>query len=218
MSTLQFWLSFNNGAEKLRLPVNPESVGLSFGMSFDDVQVSQLGEYTVIGNKQLSEISFNSFFPRDYDSGYCEYVDVPDPWDAVEKIRKWKQSGKPCRIIVTGTPINQAITIRDFTVQEEHGAVGDISFTFSAKEFIFITVKKTEPKKPVKSGTTTRPPAQKPPTSGKTYTVKKGDNLWNIAKKYLGSGSKWREIYNKNLKVIGKNPNLIHPGQKLILP
>ena len=50
-----------------------------------------------------------------------------------------------------------------------------------------------------------------------TYTVKKGDCLWNIAKKYLGSGSRWPEIYNANRSVVGKNPNLIYPGQKLTL-
>ena len=51
----------------------------------------------------------------------------------------------------------------------------------------------------------------------KTYTVVKGDCLWNIAKKYLGSGSKWREIYNLNKDKI-KNANLIYPGQVLKMP
>lgn len=218
MSTLQFWLSFNNGAEKLRLPVNPESIRLSYGMSFDDVQVSQLGEYTIIGNKQLSELSFNSFFPRDYDGGFCEYDDIPDPWESVETIRRWKQSGKPCRLVVTGTPINQAVTIRSFDVAEEHGAVGDISFSLSVKEYIFITIKKVvTAKKPVSSAPK-RPPAQKSSVSGKVYVVIKNDSLWKIAQKELNNGSRWREIYDKNKKVIGKNSNLIKPGQKLILP
>ena len=28
-----------------------------------------------------------------------------------------------------------------------------------------------------------------------TYTVTKGDSLWRIAKQQLGSGLKWKEIY-----------------------
>ena len=52
-----------------------------------------------------------------------------------------------------------------------------------------------------------------------TYTVKNGDNLWKIAKTQLGSGSKWKDIYNipENKKVIGNNPDLIKPGMKLII-
>lgn len=45
-----------------------------------------------------------------------------------------------------------------------------------------------------------------------TYIVQKGDNLWNIAKRFLGSGSRCYEIARKNNI---KNPNLIYPGQTL---
>jgi nucleoid-associated protein YgaU len=45
--------------------------------------------------------------------------------------------------------------------------------------------------------------------------VKPGDTLWAIAKKTLGDGGRWREIYNNNTDVIGKDPNLIFPGQVL---
>ena len=42
------------------------------------------------------------------------------------------------------------------------------------------------------------------------YVVKKGDTLWAIAKKYLGSGTKYPQIASENNI---KNPNLIYPGQ-----
>lgn len=35
-----------------------------------------------------------------------------------------------------------------------------------------------------------------------SYTVVRGDNLWNIAKRFLGSGTKYMEIYNANVDVI----------------
>jgi len=62
------------------------------------------------------------------------------------------------------------------------------------------------------------PKPAKPPTPPvRTYTVKKGDNLWNISKKYYGTGTKWPTIANANKKII-KNPNLIYPGQVLVIP
>lgn len=45
------------------------------------------------------------------------------------------------------------------------------------------------------------------------YIVKKGDTLTSIAKKY---NTAWRTIYEKNTKII-KDPNIIFPGQKLII-
>ena len=54
-----------------------------------------------------------------------------------------------------------------------------------------------------------------------TYTVKKGDCLWNISKTHLGSGSRWKEIANLNTTKypsLKKNPSLIYPGWVLELP
>lgn len=50
-----------------------------------------------------------------------------------------------------------------------------------------------------------------------TYTVQQGDNLSAIAAREFGSSAKWNQLYEKNKKVIGNNPNLILPGQKLNL-
>ena len=53
---------------------------------------------------------------------------------------------------------------------------------------------------------------------GTTYTVKKGDNLWTLAKKFYGSGADYTKIYEANRDTIGKNPNLIYPGQTFTIP
>ncbi len=50
-----------------------------------------------------------------------------------------------------------------------------------------------------------------------TYTVVKGDCLWMIAKKYLGDGRRYVEIYELNKDII-KNPNLIYISQVLKIP
>ena len=57
--------------------------------------------------------------------------------------------------------------------------------------------------------------------SGATwYTVKPGDNLSTIALHFYGneSATSVNKIYNSNRKTIGPNPNLIQPGQKLLIP
>ena len=47
-----------------------------------------------------------------------------------------------------------------------------------------------------------------------TYTVKKGDTLWVIAQRYLGSGTKYKEI--KALNAL--NSDTIYPNQVLKIP
>ncbi len=63
----------------------------------------------------------------------------------------------------------------------------------------------------------TQPPVvvKPPPQATHTYyTVKPGDYLVKIAAQF---GTTWQAIYNANLNQI-KNPNLIYPGQRLLIP
>jgi LysM repeat protein len=47
--------------------------------------------------------------------------------------------------------------------------------------------------------------------------VRPGDNLSSIAARY---GKTWQQLYAipANRQVIGSNPNLIKPGQRLVIP
>ncbi|MFA6212129.1 MAG: LysM peptidoglycan-binding domain-containing protein [Candidatus Obscuribacterales bacterium] len=52
----------------------------------------------------------------------------------------------------------------------------------------------------------------------RSYTIRSGDNLWNIAKDNLGDATKWNDIYKLNADVLGANPELIRPGTTIQLP
>jgi 5''-nucleotidase/2'',3''-cyclic phosphodiesterase and related esterases len=55
-------------------------------------------------------------------------------------------------------------------------------------------------------------PAQQPPSEQRVYIVKKGDTLWAIARRY---GTTWQKLAEINKL---KNPDLIYPGQRILLP
>lgn len=61
-----------------------------------------------------------------------------------------------------------------------------------------------------------------PPTPHKTpapavHVVARGESLSLIARR-VGHGMTWQKLYAANRGVVGKNPNLIRPGQRLVIP
>jgi nucleoid-associated protein YgaU len=51
-----------------------------------------------------------------------------------------------------------------------------------------------------------------------TYVVRSGDSLSRIAKRHYGNAKLWPRIYEANRALIGDDPDLIQPGQSLVLP
>src|SRR5688572_21047997 len=60
-------------------------------------------------------------------------------------------------------------------------------------------------------------PAASAPPAAKTYTVKAGDTLSNIAKEHLGSAGAYMKIFELNKDQLS-DPDKIKPGQVLRLP
>ncbi len=104
--------------------------------------------------------------------------------------------------------------ITDFQVDYSAEIAGGCKFSMSLKE---IRIVKSAYKASAKTSTTTKQVTKKSTKKTRYYTVKSGDCLWNIAKKYYGNGAKYTKIYNANKKII-KNPDLIYPKQKLVIP
>jgi nucleoid-associated protein YgaU len=50
-----------------------------------------------------------------------------------------------------------------------------------------------------------------------TAAVSRGDSLWRISRLRLGKGTRYTIIYEANANQI-RNPNLIYPGQVLVMP
>ncbi len=209
---MEFWIKQdNNGA--LQLPVKPTEFSVTVAHRNTVVNVVQLGDINLMGKTGLREISLSSFFPaKDYN--FSNNSSRKPPIACVNQIEGWRKSGKPVRVIITDL-LNMEATIESFTWGEQD-ATGDIYYTVAIKEYKKIKTKKATVKiATVKPTTRQTKPAST--NSGKTYTVKKGDCLWNIAKRFYGNGSQYTKIYNANKDKI-KNPNLIYVGQVLTIP
>lgn len=82
---------------------------------------------------------------------------------------------------------------------------------FAGQKLVIPTVK---PRKPT-TGKIANMSTEQRKVKVKEYRVKKGDYLWKIALEVYGDGYAWVKIAKVNKL---KNPSLIYPGQKLIIP
>jgi len=118
--------------------------------------------------------------------------------------------------IATGSQNNAAAEIL-----EQNGSTGNgdgegpnrIRKRFVPKSRIICVLR---PKTVVVASAPQSAPAPPAAPGQRTYTVVKGDNLTKIAKKF--GYITWHPLYEKNRGVIGNNPDLIKPGQILLLP
>ena len=71
------------------------------------------------------------------------------------------------------------------------------------------------------SAAATRAPTPAPAVaasrSSVTYTVKEGDWLWQISRRFYGTPNEAKRILEANRDTIG-DPNVLQPGQKLVIP
>lgn len=209
---MEIWLK--GKTKNVRIPVLPSGYTVTSEQNNTSVDVVGLGEIVLTGKRKLRIISFSSFFPKRYDSSYCD-VRPKNPKTYVDDIEKIKQDGK-LKLIITGTSINFACIIDSFEWGEEDGT-GDITYTLQFREYRAPSVVVSSVAKDATAAEQTTEKRDEKSASTGTYEVKKGDTLSGIARKILGTSS-WKALYEQNKSVIGGNPNMIQIGMVLTLP
>lgn len=219
--------------DKILLPVTPSKLTIKIKNQNKTLVEINEGEINILKKAGLTEIEFEVMIPdvkypfAVYKSGF---QNAKPFLDAFEKL---KTSQQPFQFIISRTypngkglfNTNIKVALEEYTIKEDRREGLDVIVSFKLKQYkdfgtkiCKISFPKTQ--KPVAK---TPPPARSAPTSpapkqqNKTYTVVRGDCLWNIAKKFYGNGSQYTKIYNANRDKI-KNPNLIYPGQVLTIP
>lgn len=129
------------------------------------------------------------------------------------------ERSRPDNIKLFDTQVDMLVTLEEYSIIEDAANGFDLTIPMRLKQYRPY-LKETEPIELKKSISDSASAADKTNSNKvnsnkpKTYTVKKGDTLWGICKKYLGDGSKYPEIAKLNGI---KNPNLIRIGQVIRL-
>lgn len=189
--TILIW--HNNGEQQFTFTVNPERLRVSRPNCNRVERLAMGGTVNLWGGRGLREVSFTTFLPEERSPFYGG----TDGAEVLSLLKAWQDSGDPVRLIVSGSDINDAFLIEDVSETLTEGD-RDVGLTVTLREYKFKSALAAlaggsggSGSAPVRKRTDERVTPQ-------TYTVKKGDTLWDIACRFYGDGTKWGRIAAKN--------------------
>jgi LysM repeat protein len=211
------------------MPITPSKVKVKINNQNETLTLINGEEINILKEPGLTDVSFDLLLPQvsyPFTNGGAQSADY-----YLSLFERLKTSKQPFQFILnrsmpTGRRLfytNLTVGMEDYQITDDAEEGFDITVTVSLKQYRHYgtkTVTIQPAPTPAETPTATveqpqRETSQAPQQA--TYTVKSGDCLWNIAKKYLGDGSRYNEIYELNKDKI-TNPNLIYPNQVLTLP
>lgn len=211
---------FDKDTVTYRLPVNPEEIETTSVQAIEKYEVLKLGQIAIPTHMELKEYSFECELPKE-PSYYVETTGGFKNADYyISLFAKWRESLDPVRFIASngvGDDINTLVLLEELTITERASEEGDKYISLTLLEYKAFGKKSVVVKEKKISAQRASSVTRNNPKSTGYHVVQSGDTLWAIAKQYFGDGSKCNIIYNANKDKI-KNPALIQPGWKLLIP
>ena len=228
---------FADDGDVLTFPITPPSLKVNVGSNNEVVTLINEGDINILKSPSLIEVEFEARFPM---VKYPYSRNVSSFQTYFDKFKELKEEKKSFQFIVVRDSLrgkrtwdtNLTMALEDFEINEDADEGDDVLITFKLKQYKEYGIKTIKVKKSAPTTTSTSKKTRattKKTSKSQTYVVKKGDCLWNIAKKFYGKGSEWTKIYKANKSIIestakkyGKksssNGHWIYPGCKLTIP
>lgn len=208
--------------DDILLPITPSNLQIKIKNQNKTIELINFGEANILKSPGLTEINFDFVIPV---SGKYPFArDVQSAEYYLSTLERLKTNLKPFKFVVLrqisniksefSTSLN--VTLEDYEIIEEAEKGLDITVKVNLKQYREYGTQNIilAQNKDGTVTTTKKTPRETTKEPAKTYTVQRGDTLWNIAKKQLGDGSKYKDLAKLNNIA---NPNLLSVGMVLKL-
>lgn len=212
---------------KVLLPISPSKMQTVINNQNKTVNLMNEGEVNLVKEPGLTTFKFDTILPLYTKYPFARYKSgiFQPAGHYLSYFERLKVNGIPFKFIVNRfkydpytkakqniMKTNMRVVLENYTVTESTDNSPDIEVSIELKEYIKYgtIVKEIDTKTNTVKNSVVKKEANK--AIPNTYTVKKGDTLWAVAKKLLGDGAKcWNLARLNNIS----NPNRIYPGQVL---
>lgn len=178
---------------KIEPPLDLTQAAMMFGE-----EIVPLGNRSILKNETSSVIKPDTTLAPTPDASKVKSY-IAQPGDTLNKLAG--------RLLGANTPANRAaiIALNPSLQKDPNRIIEGATYTIPADAWsAALLATPSEPKKELSAEI-------------KIYTVQQGDNLWKIAEKELGNGSRAEEIKQMNADVLGES-DVVKVGMKLKMP
>lgn len=199
---VDIYIKEKSGKRQIRIPWLPESIKYdSGGVTAASYDILNRGEVNIPTGNGLAKFSWEGIFPGpNRKNNSMQRGTAQDPSYYHKILEDWQNNKTPLNIMMTGYPVNMDVFLSKYEGTPS-GGFGDWEYAIELTRSVPITVTSSTIQKNT-STSTSKKPTKRPTTSTTAYTIKAGDTLWGIASRFLGSGTRWKEVYNQNKSII----------------
>lgn len=177
--------------EQLQLAVNPKNMVISQPQNTMSYVTIRGDTVHAARGGGLTQVTLATFLPN---TGSRFYQGMT-PAKALAMLQRWKEEGEPVRLLISGSELGTLFLICGLEQTLTEGDA-DVGIRIQLKEYKYVTLAEPD----VLAGENVgglylRADERAAPA---VYVTVGGEDLWTVARLYLGDGSRWQELAARN--------------------